>query len=56
MTASYYLTEATVSAQLGATWLGVLRCDDLLNERPETRSGYHAPGRTISLVVQGTWD
>jgi hypothetical protein len=56
MTASYVLTEATVSAQLGATWLGVLRCDDLLNERPETRSGYHAPGRTISLVVQGTWD
>jgi hypothetical protein len=53
---SYLLWEATATAQLGGDWLAVVRCDDLLDEAPETRSGYHQPGRVVSLIVQGTWD
>ena len=37
-------------------YLGVLRCDDLLNAAPETRAGYHMPGRVISIIMQGTWE
>ncbi|HVK78105.1 MAG TPA: TonB-dependent receptor [Kofleriaceae bacterium] len=53
---SYYLVEASASAQFGGDWLAVVRCDDLLDERPETRSGFHLPGRVFSLIVQGTWE
>jgi outer membrane cobalamin receptor len=55
-TPAYLLWEASATAEVGDGWLGVLRCDDLLDERPETRSGYHAPGRVVSLIVQHTWD
>ena len=26
-----------------------------LNERPETRYGYYGDGRTLSVILQGTW-
>jgi outer membrane receptor protein involved in Fe transport len=51
----YALVQVTATAHVTADYLAVLRCDDLLDERPETRAGYHAVGRTISLIVQGTW-
>jgi hypothetical protein len=51
----YTLVELTGNAQLARDYLLVLRCDDLLDEQPETRAGYHAEGRTVSVVVQGQW-
>ncbi|HET7500905.1 MAG TPA: TonB-dependent receptor plug domain-containing protein [Kofleriaceae bacterium] len=54
--AGYALVEANLTAQLTRQYLGVLRVDDLLDERPQTRPGYHTAGRVISLVVQGTWE
>lgn len=55
-TPSYQLVEANITAQLSKAYLAVLRIDDALNVRPETRTGFRAPGRVISLVVQGTWE
>lgn len=52
----YALVEANLTAQLTKQYLAVLRLDDLLNTRPETRAGYHAAGRVLALVVQGTWE
>jgi outer membrane receptor protein involved in Fe transport len=52
----YALLEANVTAQITKQYLAVLRVDDLLNVRPETRAGYHTAGRVISLVMQGTWE
>lgn len=52
---AYALVEATASAQLTREYLAVLKVDDALDVRPETRSGYHAPGRVISIVLQGQW-
>ena len=52
----YTLIEATATAPISKDYLAVLRCDDLANVRPETRSGYHTAGRTIFLVLQGTWE
>jgi outer membrane cobalamin receptor len=52
---SYTLVEASASAELSREYLAVLRVDDLLDVRPETRGGYHAPGRVITLVLQGQW-
>jgi outer membrane receptor protein involved in Fe transport len=54
--AGYATVEATVTAPLTKQYLGVLRIDDLTDVRPETRKGYHSPGRVISLVVQGSWE
>lgn len=51
----YGLVEATVTAQLTPEYLAVVRVDDLLDERPQTRTGYYLPGRVISLVLQGAW-
>ncbi|HEU0029547.1 MAG TPA: TonB-dependent receptor [Kofleriaceae bacterium] len=51
----YALVEANVSAQLGREYLAVLRVDDATDVRPEIRAGFHAPGRVISVVLQGTW-
>ena len=53
--ASYTLVEASASAQLSREYLAVLRVDDLLDVRPETRAGYHTAGRVITLVLQGQW-
>jgi outer membrane cobalamin receptor len=55
-TPAYVVWEVTATAQLGGDWLAVARCDDLLDVKPETRYGYHAAGRVISLAIQGTWD
>ena len=52
----YTLVEANVTAQVTKQYLAVLRVDDLMNVRPETRAGYHTAGRVISLVMQGTWE
>jgi len=54
--AGYTLVEANAAAQITARYLAVLRVDDLLDAQPETRSGFHAAGRVISLVMQGTWE
>ncbi len=51
----YATIEANFSAHLLDEYLAVLRLDDALDEQPETRAGYHGPGRVISLVLQGTW-
>ena len=53
---SYTLIEATATAPISKQYLAVLRCDDLANVRPETRAGYHAAGRTVFLVLQGSWE
>ena len=52
----YALVDASVSATFGGDWMAVVRCDDLLDAAPETRQGFHLPGRVFSLVAQGTWD
>jgi outer membrane cobalamin receptor len=52
----YAIIDATVTAPITKEYLGVLRVDDVTDVRPETRKGYHTPGRVISLVVQGTWE
>jgi outer membrane receptor protein involved in Fe transport len=52
----YAVVEASVTAQITREYLGVLRIDDLADERPETRAGYHTAGRVVSLIMQGTWE
>jgi outer membrane receptor protein involved in Fe transport len=52
---NYFLIELTATAQLTREYLAVLRVDDLTDERPETRSGYFAPGRVVLLILQGQW-
>jgi outer membrane cobalamin receptor len=51
----YALLEATATAQLARDYLAVVRIEDALDVRPETRLGYHSAGRVISVVLQGTW-
>lgn len=51
----YALVEANLTAQVTKEYLAVLRIDDLLDVAPETRDGYHLPGRVISIVLQGMW-
>jgi outer membrane receptor protein involved in Fe transport len=55
LVSGYTLVEATATAALTKEYLAVLRIDDLLDVRPETRAGYHTPGRVIALVLQGQW-
>jgi outer membrane cobalamin receptor len=52
----YLVFEACVTAQITQQYLGVLRVDDLADEQPETRAGYHTAGRVVSLAVQGSWE
>ncbi len=52
----YALVELTASAQLTKDHLAVLRVEDLLNERPETRAGYFTAGRVVTVVLQGQWE
>lgn len=52
---AYALVELTATAQLDRDHLAVLRVDDLLDERPETRGGYFSAGRVIMLILQGQW-
>lgn len=51
----YALVEGNLTAALSKEYLAVLRVDDLLDVRPETRDGYHLPGRVISFILQGAW-
>lgn len=51
----YVLFEANLTAQINKEYLAVFRVDDALDEAPETRAGYHMPGRVFSLVLQGAW-
>ncbi|MBA3463258.1 MAG: TonB-dependent receptor [Deltaproteobacteria bacterium] len=51
----YLLFEANLTAQITKEYLAVFRIDDALDEAPETRAGYHLPGRVFSLVLQGAW-
>jgi outer membrane cobalamin receptor len=55
-TEDYVLLEGTLTARITKEYLGVLKVDDALDKRPETRMGYRMPGRTISVVFQGTWE
>lgn len=52
---AYTLVEASLSSRIYNDYLAVLRVDDALDARPETRAGYHSAGRVISLVLQGEW-
>jgi outer membrane receptor protein involved in Fe transport len=53
---AYTTVEATATATLSRKYLVVVRGDDLLNRRPETRQNYFGAGRVISLVLQGQWE
>jgi hypothetical protein len=52
----YTLFEGTLTSAITNEYLAVLRIDDATDVAPETRMNYHAPGRVISFVVQGTWE
>ncbi len=52
----YTLVQTTATWQASKKYLIVLRADDLLNVAPMTRAGFSAPGRVISVILQGTWD
>jgi outer membrane receptor protein involved in Fe transport len=52
----YTLVEANLTAQLGKSYLAVLRVDDALDKRPDVRAGFPSTGRVVSLVLQGSWD
>jgi outer membrane receptor protein involved in Fe transport len=53
---AYTTVEASATATLSRKYLVVLRADDVLNARPETRSNYFGPGLVVSLVLQGQWE
>lgn len=52
----YTQFQASATWQASKKYLLVLRGDDLTDVRPETRPKVHGPGRTISLILQGSWD
>ena len=54
-TDAYTLVEANVTAQIAKEYLAVLRVDDALDVRPETRTGFRTAGRVLTFVFQGTW-
>ena len=51
----YTTVQLTATSPINKTWLAVVKCDDLLDARPEIRAGYHTVGRVVSFVLQGTW-
>jgi hypothetical protein len=53
---SYTLVEGSLSSRIYDDYTAVLRVDDALDVRPETRAGYHSAGRVVSLVLQGEWE
>jgi hypothetical protein len=53
---SYTTIEATATATLSRKYLVVLRGEDLLNQRPQTRLNYFGAGLVVSLVLQGQWE
>ncbi|HEX5060491.1 MAG TPA: TonB-dependent receptor [Kofleriaceae bacterium] len=52
----YTAFEVSASWQLAKEYLAVLRGTDLGDSRPLIRPGVYGPGRTISAVLQATWD
>jgi hypothetical protein len=52
----YTTVEATATGTLSRKYLVVLRADDLLNQRPQTRNNYFGPGLVVTLVLQGQWE
>ena len=52
----YALFEASFNAQLTPEYVVLVRVDDLLDKRPETRSGYHGLGRVVAVILQATWE
>ena len=52
----YAVVSANFTAHVTPQYLAVVRVDDLLDQRPEVRTGYHSAGRVVSLVLQGTWN
>jgi outer membrane receptor protein involved in Fe transport len=54
--AGYATLEGNVSAQLTRRYLAVLNVQDVTDEQPETRAGYHTAGRVVSFLLQGTWE
>ena len=52
----YTTLEATLTAPITKQYLAVVRVDDVTDVAPETRKGYHQPGRVVSLIIQGTWE
>ena len=52
----YALVELTATVQVSREHMAVLRVDDALDARPETRSGTFGPGRVALLVLQGQWN
>jgi outer membrane receptor protein involved in Fe transport len=52
---SYTLVEGSLSSRIYDDYTAVLRVDDALDVRPETRAGYHSAGRVVSLILQGEW-
>jgi outer membrane cobalamin receptor len=52
---AYSVVEGSVSVQLTRDYHALARIDDLLDARPEIRNGYHAPGRVVAVIIEGTW-
>ncbi len=52
----YTTVEATATGTLSRKYLVVLRADDLLNQRPQTRNNYFGPGLVVTLVLQAQWE
>lgn len=53
---AYTLVELTATMPLARGYLAVIRATDLGNVAPETRAGYHDPGRTVFATLQATWE
>ena len=52
----YELWSITGNWQINKKYMVVVRGDDLLDDRPETRPRVFGPGRTVTAIFQGTWD
>lgn len=52
----YTLFELGATVPLTKAYLFVVRCDDLTNVAPETRTGYHTAGRVVYATLQGSWE
>jgi hypothetical protein len=55
MLGAYTTLDANLTSQLTDQYLAVLRVEDVLDKQPEIRNGYHATGRLITVMLQGTW-
>jgi hypothetical protein len=51
----FTLASATATWAAARGSLIVLRVDDALDSRPQTRAGYYGDGRTVTAIYQGQW-